>query len=202
KQPVGDYSISLQAYDANVANPVDEQLLVSPAPGVSASTARHAIERVLKDYPTGELMTKAEFDRSVSGQIDQTLNLVYVLLATALVIALFGIANTLALSVFERTREVGLLRALGMDRAQVRATVRWESVLIALLGTMLGTAIGLGFGWALVRAMTDQGVDRLVIPVARLAVIASVAAVAAVVAAELPGRRAAKLDVLRAIASQ
>jgi putative ABC transport system permease protein len=202
KQPVGDYSISLQAYDANVANPVDEQLLVSPAPGVSDATARHAIERVLRDYPTGELMTKAEFDRSVSGQIDQTLNLVYVLLATALVIALFGIANTLALSVFERTREVGLLRALGMDRAQVRATVRWESVLIALLGTMLGTAIGLGFGWALVRAMTDQGVDRLVIPVARLVVVVGVAAVAAVVAAELPGRRAANLDVLRATASQ
>ena len=87
----------------------------------------------------------------------------------ALVIALFGIANTLALSVFERTREFGLLRAVGMSRAQVRSTVRWESVLIALLGTTLGTAIGLGFSWALVQAMDGQGIDQLTIPVQQLA---------------------------------
>ena len=76
-------------------------------------------------------------------------------------IALFGIANTLALSVFERTREFGLLRAVGMSRKQVRSTVRWESVLIALLGTTLGTAIGLGFGWAMVQALADQGINGL-----------------------------------------
>ena len=119
----------------------------------------------------------------------------------ALVIAFFGIANTLALSVFERTREFGLLRAVGMSRAQVRATVRWESVLIALLGTSLGTVVGLGFSWALVRAMHDKGITVLAVPVGQLVLIAGFAAVAAVLAAALPARRAAHLDVLRALSS-
>ena len=112
-------------------------------------------------------MTQDEFKGSVADQIDQMLNLVYVLLVMALVIALFGIANTLALSVFERTREFGLLRAVGMSRAQVRSTVRWESVLIALLGTTLGTAIGLGFGWAMVQALKRPGHRRAGDPDAR-----------------------------------
>ena len=116
------------------------------------------------DYPNAELHDRDEFKGSVASQIDKMLNLVYVLLAMALVIALFGIANTLALSVFERTREFGLLRAVGMSRSQVRSTVRWESVLIALLGTALGTAIGLGFGWALVKALKDKGIGTLSIP--------------------------------------
>ena len=92
------------------------------------------------------------------------LNLIYVLLFLAVVIALFGIANTLALSVVERRRELGLLRAVGMQRRQVRSSVRWEAVLIALLGTAVGTALGLGFGWALVKAMGSQGIDQLAIP--------------------------------------
>jgi putative ABC transport system permease protein len=124
---------------------------------------------------------------------------VYVLLAMALVIALFGIANTLALSVFERTRELGLLRAVGMARAQVRATVRWESALIAMLGTVLGTALGLGLGWALIRAASGTQLAQVSVPVGQLAVIAVVATGAAVMAAALPARRAARLDVLRAI---
>src|SRR4029077_7994060 len=102
-------------------------------------------------------------------------------------------------SVFERTREFGLLRAVGMGRAQVRSTVRWESVLIALLGTTLGTAIRIGFSWALVQAMQSQGFNTLAVPVNQLLVIVGFAAVAAVVAAGLPARRAAKLDVLHAI---
>jgi putative ABC transport system permease protein len=119
----------------------------------------------------------------------------------ALVIALFGIANTLALSVFERTREFGLLRAVGMTRKQVRSTVRWESVLIALLGTTLGTAIGLGFASSLAHALENQGFNTFTVPVQQLAVIVVFAAVAAVAAASLPARRAAKLDVLEAITS-
>ncbi|HEY2732489.1 MAG TPA: FtsX-like permease family protein [Polyangiales bacterium] len=144
-------------------------------------------------------MTRAEFKGSIANQIDKILNLVYVLLAMALVIALFGIANTLALSVFERTREFGLLRAVGMSRAQVRSTVRWESVLIAMLGTTLGTAIGLGFAWAITQAAKSQGLGQLTIPVRELAVIVALAAVAAVGAAALPARRAARLDMLSAI---
>jgi putative ABC transport system permease protein len=201
KEPLGDYAVSMQAFDANIATHVDNDVVVSSAPGVSKDQARQAVENVLKDYPTAELMTKSEFKGSMANQIDQILNLVYVLLAMALVIALFGIANTLALSVFERTREIGLLRAVGMSRKQVRQTVRWESVLIALLGTTLGTAIGLGFGWTLVHALDNKGFNTFTVPVQQLATIAVFAAIAAVVAAALPARRAAKLDVLHAISN-
>jgi putative ABC transport system permease protein len=199
KDPMGPYAISIEAFDANVAAHVDNVVLVTNAKGVSMSEARHAINGVLKAYPTATLRTKDEFKGSIANQIDQILNLVYVLLAMALVIALFGIANTLALSVFERTREFGLLRAVGMSRKQVRSTVRWESVLIALLGTTTGTAIGLGFGWALVKASGGNGIAQLSIPVGELSVIVALAALAAVVAAALPARRASRLDVLQAI---
>jgi putative ABC transport system permease protein len=121
----------------------------------------------------------------------------------ALVIALFGIANTLALSVFERTREFGLLRAIGMSRAQIRASIRWESVLIALLGTTLGTALGIGIGAALIHAASKSAdVNQLSIPLREITVIVVLAAVAAVIAAAVPARRAARLDVLRAISGE
>jgi putative ABC transport system permease protein len=199
KEPLGAYAISTAAFDANMAMQVDNDVVVSAAPGVPKEQARAAVEGVLHDYPTAKLMTKSEFKSSIANQIDKILNLVYVLLAMALVIALFGIANTLALSVFERTREIGLLRAIGMSRAQVRSTVRWESVLIALLGTTLGTVIGLGFSWTLVRAMESQGFNTFTVPVQQLGLIVVAAAVAAVAAAALPARRAARLDVLQAI---
>jgi putative ABC transport system permease protein len=202
QQPIGDYVISLSAFDANVATHVDNAIFVSAAPGVSKQQARRAIQHVLQDYPVAKLMTKAEFKGSIANQIDKILNLVYVLLAMALVIALFGIGNTLALSVLERTREVGLLRAVGMSRSQVRSTVRWESVLIALLGTALGTAIGLSFAWTLVHAMKNQDLNTFTVPVHQLGLIVLAAAVAAVVAAALPARRAARLDVLKAISNE
>ncbi len=200
-QPLGQYAMSIGAYDANESRHVDDVLLVSNAPGASNTAVRQAIHGALKDTPTATLRTKDEFKGSVARQINQTLNLVYVLLAMALLIALFGIANTLALSVYERTREFGLLRAVGMTRRQVRSTVRWESVLIALLGTALGTAIGVGFGWSLVRAIADSdtGINVLSIPVVQLAAIVVVAAIAAVGAAALPARRAARLDIIDAI---
>ena len=200
-QPIGVYAMSIPALDANVSQHVDNVILVSEAHGVSTAQARQSIEKSLRDTPTATLRTREEFKGSIARQINQLLNLVYVLLAMALVIALFGIANTLALSVYERTREFGLLRAIGMTRSQVRSTVRWESVLIALLGTMLGTAIGLGFGWALVQALAHgtNGINTLSIPFGQLSVIVTLAAVAAVATAALPARRAARLDVITAI---
>jgi putative ABC transport system permease protein len=202
KEPLGDYVISMQAFDANIAAHVDNDIVVSAAPGVPNDVARTAIQNVLKDVPTAKLMTKAEFKGSMANQIDKILNLVYVLLAMALLIALFGIANTLALSVFERTRELGLLRAIGMSRAQIRSTVRWESVLIALLGTTLGTAIGLGFAWSLAAALEDQGFNTFSVPAQQLAVIVLFAAAAAVAAAALPARRAGRLNVLEALTAE
>jgi len=117
------------------------------------------------------------------------------------VIALVGIANTLALSVYERTRELGLLRAVGMARAQVRSMVIGEAVLIAVFGTLLGLAIGLGFGWLLVRALAGEGLGVLAIPVPTLVVVVVLAAIAGVAAALLPAVRAGRLDVLDAISS-
>src|SRR5262249_55444211 len=117
KQPLGKFAMSLQAFDANVTKHVDDVLMVKNAKGVSMAQARQAIDTGLKPYPTAELRTRQEWKGEVANQIDKILNLVYVLLAMALVIALFGIANTLALSVFERTREFGLLRAVGMARS-------------------------------------------------------------------------------------
>jgi putative ABC transport system permease protein len=119
----------------------------------------------------------------------------------AVVIALLGIANTLGLSIFERTREIGVLRAVGMGRSQVRSTVRWEAIIIAVFGTTLGLAVGTFFGWAVVRAMADEGFDTLDVPVGRLAVLTAIAAVAGAMAAVMPARRAAKLDVLDALAT-
>jgi putative ABC transport system permease protein len=199
KEPMGDYVISHQAFDANMAVDVDNDIVVSRADGVSAGDTRRAVDAVLADYPTAELMTEEEFTDSMAGAIEQVLNLVYVLLAMALLIALFGIANTLALSVLERTREIGVLRAIGMSRSEVRSTVRWESVLIALLGTSLGSVIGLGFAWALTTALEDQGFNTFAVPTGQLAAIVTLAALAAVVAAARPARQAANLDILAAV---
>ncbi len=201
QNPLGEYTISEQAYAANVAHQSDQAVFVIDAPGVSQDAARTAIEGALASQPTARLRTPAEFKGDIAGQIDKMLNLIYVLLFLAVVIALFGIANTLALSVVERRRELGLLRAVGMQRRQVRSSVRWEAVLIALLGTAVGTALGVGFGWALVKAMGSQGIDHLAVPGARLVVVAVVAGLAAVAAAALPARRAARLDALDAITS-
>jgi putative ABC transport system permease protein len=199
KEPMGSYTLGLAAFDANVTKHVDNHALVDTADGVSTVQARAAINRVLADSPNASLLTRDEFKGSIANQIGKVLNLVYVLLAMALLIALFGIANTLALSVFERTRELGLMRAVGMTRAQVRAMVRWESALIALLGTALGTALGLGIGGALLRAAGGTELAQLSVPVQALAMIVVVATGAAVVAAALPARRAARLDVLQAV---
>jgi putative ABC transport system permease protein len=198
-EPFEAYSVSIAAFDAYVTTHVDNIAFVSNAPGVSMQDSRRAIEAVLDDYPTAELLTKDEFKGEIAGQINQMLNLVYVLLAMALVIAFFGIANTLALSVYERTRELGLLRAVGMSRRQLRSSVRWEAVLVAMLGTTLGTAIGVGFSLALIKATASEGIDQLAIPTQSLVLIAVFAAFAAVVAAALPASRAARLNILEAI---
>jgi len=120
-------------------------------------------------------------------------------LALAIVIALLGIGNTLALSIYERTHELGLLRAVGMTRAQLKSTIRWESVIIALQGTLLGLAVGVFFGWAFVLALKDQGIDVFRVPVVNLAIVVALGGLAGVAAAVLPGRRAAHLNVLRAV---
>jgi putative ABC transport system permease protein len=147
-------------------------------------------------------MDQTAFKAARTQPYQQMLRLVYVLLALAIFIALLGIGNTLALSIFERTRELGLMRAVGMTRRQLRSMIRWESVIIALQGTALGLLVGVFFGWALVLAMKSQGITTFSIPVRSLVIMVVLAAVAGVVAAILPSRRAAKLNILHAIVSE
>jgi putative ABC transport system permease protein len=169
------------------------------ADGVSPEAGQAAVDEVLEPYPTVQAMDRTATREQITSQIDQLLGLVYGLLALSVVIAFFGIVNTLALSVFERVRELGLLRAVGMTRGQVRSMVRWESVMIAVLGAVLGLAVGTFFGWLLLEALQDQFRARLVVPVGQLAVAVVVAAIAGVLAGVLPARRAARVDVLRAV---
>ena len=161
----------------------------------------HALDRIMAPYPTATVEDVAQFKADQSSGINTLLGLIYVLLGLAVVIALLGIVNTLALSIFERTHELGLLRAVGMSRRQTRSIIRWESVITALLGTGLGLIIGLFFGWAVVRALSGDGINQLTIPVGQLIVVVVLAALAGVVAAILPARRAARLDVLSAIST-
>jgi putative ABC transport system permease protein len=177
-------------------------VFVAKARDVSSEQARAAVERVAAAYPNAKLLDQTQFKEAQSAQINQLLALIYVLLALAVFIALLGIANTLALSIFERTRELGLLRAVGMTRAQLRTAVRWESVIIALFGTLLGLVIGLFFGWALVQALKSEGFTSFEVPAGQLLTVVVVAALAGVVAAIGPARRAARLDVLRAITTE
>jgi putative ABC transport system permease protein len=201
-QPAGDYLLGLPAYEANFADQFDMLVLIDKADGVTAERARAAIQRVADDFPGADVKDRTGFKEEQTGFVNQMLGLVYALLALAIVIALLGIGNTLALSILERTRELGLLRSVGMTRSQLRSTVRWESVIIALQGTFLGLLIGVFFGWALVAALGSEGIDRLSIPFGQLVTIVVLAGIAGVIAAIAPARRAAKLDVLRAIATE
>jgi putative ABC transport system permease protein len=198
---VGDYLLGLRAYEANVIHQLDSKVFVTAADGVSLPELKAAVVDAAADQPHAEVQDRDEFAEATGASIDQMLNLVYALLLLAIVIALIGIANTLALSIIERTRELGLLRAVGMSRRQMRATVRWESVLVALLGTVVGLAVGTGFGWALVGALADQGIHEFVVPGAQLVAIAVLAGAAGVLAAILPARKASRLDILKAIAA-
>jgi putative ABC transport system permease protein len=166
------------------------------ADGVSPTRAKAAIESVLVRWPNGELQDQGAFEESVSSEIDTILNLIYGLLGLAIVIALIGIANTLALSVHERRRELGLLRAVGMTRPQVRSAIRWESVMIALMGTILGFALAVAGAWGIISAIEADRPIPLVVPPGQLTVIVALASIAGVLAAVGPARRAAKLDIL------
>jgi putative ABC transport system permease protein len=194
--------VGLDTFEQHVPDQFDRRVFLTVEPEVTATDSRAALDAALSEWPNAELQDQAQFKERIAGQIDQMLNLIYGLLALAVLIALIGIANTLALSVHERTRELGLLRAVGMHRRQLRRAVRWESLLIAVLGAVLGAVLAFGGAWGVVEALEDQGVTEFTVPTTQLAVILGMAGLAGVLAATGPARRAAKLDVLTAIASE
>jgi putative ABC transport system permease protein len=159
----------------------------------------NAVTKALDPFPNVQVQTKAQFEQAQVSSINQILGLVYALLALAVLIALIGIVNTLMLSVFERTREIGLLRAVGMRRRQVRTMIRSEAVILAIFGAIIGIIIGTGMGIALVSSLKNQGISDIVVPWSSLVIFLVLAALLGLVAASWPARRAAKLDVLAAI---
>jgi putative ABC transport system permease protein len=197
---LSDYAISLDTYDANVAQQLDSVVFLQYAPGVDQAAARAKAEALVKsDYPSVQVNNQEETKQQYVQQVDQVFAIVYVLLILSVFISAFGIVNTLGLSIYERIRELGLLRAVGMSKRQVKRMVRVEAVIIAVLGAILGLVVGILFGWALQRALSDQGIDKLAIPVGQLVFMLIVAALIGVFAAIWPARRAAKLNVLEAI---
>lgn len=187
---------------ADTANPAagDLGVLISLADGVEPDAGRSALETALVEFPTVAVDDSQDIEDQVAQGVNQLLGLLSALLGLSIVIALFGIVNTLSLSVFERTREIGLLRAVGGSKAQTRAMIRWEAVLISILGAAFGIVVGVLFGWLAVRALADEGLGTFSVPVAQLALGVAAAAIAGVVAAILPARRAARTDILRALA--
>jgi len=201
-QLLGNYVISLSAYERNFLEQLDVVVLAKTAPGTSATQAKQAIDSVTRAYPNIQIQDQAQFRATQAKQVNTLLVLVTALLLLAIVIALVGIVNTLALSIFERTREIGLLRAIGLGRRQVRAMIRWESVIIAVFGALLGIVVGVFFGWAMVKALRDQGLTVLSIPGGQLVFYVILAGIAGVIAGIWPARRASKLNVLEAIATE
>ena len=195
---VGKYLVSQAFFLRHFQNPLPGAVLLKTdgSPGVEA-----AVHTRSASYPNVKVQSRSQFEASQSAQVNQLLGLVYALLALAVIIALIGIVNTLMLSVFERTHEIGLLRAVGMKRRQIRAMIRSESVILAVFGAIIGIVVGTGLGIALVSALHSQGITATVVPISNLVIFIILAALLGLLAASWPARRAARMDVLAAIAA-
>jgi putative ABC transport system permease protein len=182
--------------------PRDQLVLARLADGADTVTAKADIETAVVEFPQAEVQTNQEFRDDQEGQIDQLLVLISTLLGFAIVISFFGIAITLALSVFERTREIGLLRAVGMSRRQLRRAVRWEAVIVSVFGVVVGAVVGTLIGIALGYAVPNSFVDGITIPWGVLIAVVILAVIAAVIAALYPAYKASRMNVLEAIATE
>jgi len=197
---VGSFVTGAGFFLSHFNHPLIDAVLVSTASGTR--DFEQTLNRALGAYANLNIQSRAQFEQSEQQSLNQLLGLVYVLLALAVVISLIGIVNTLMLSVFERTHEIGLLRAVGMKRRQVRAMIRSESVIITLFGAIIGVVIGTGLGIALASSLRQSSVTQIAVPLPSLFGFLVLSALLGLAAASWPGRRAAKLDVLAAIASE
>ena len=195
---IGSYLVSAGFFGAHYSPQPPGALLLR----TNGAAVDNAVTKALAPYQNLQVQTRAQFEQSQVSAVNQLLGLVYALLGLAVIIALIGIVNTLMLSVFERTREIGLLRAVGMRRRQVRAMVRSEAVILAIFGAIVGIVIGTALGLALVASLRQQGITDTAVPVTSLLIFLLLAALLGLVAASWPARRAARLDVLAAIAAE
>ncbi len=193
--------ISHELYETTGAEQLDFAIYVKLAEGATVAEGRAAIEAETAAFPNATILDRDEFVESQSAQLAPLLGLITGLLALAIIIAAFGIANTLRLSTIERTREIGLLRAVGMTQRQVRSTIRWEAVITAVFGSVLGVLLGVFLGWAVIRALRDQGVQSFSVPIASLVFIVLAGAIVGLLASIVPAFRASKLNILEAIAT-
>ncbi len=198
--PGAEAYINDAAWEANFSERFDSSVFVKLADGVDLETGRTALEGITETYPGAEILDQNQFAEQAKTQIRQFVGLVFALLGLTLLIGFFGILNTLLLSIIERTREIGLLRAVGTTRRQLSAMVTWEAVIVAVFGSMLGIVLGIFFGWALITALQQDSELVLSIPAGAMFASVVVAALAGVVAAVYPAWRASRLNVLAAIA--
>jgi putative ABC transport system permease protein len=197
---LGSFVISHNALAQDFGETRDNYIFASATPGTEVADVQDRIERLVKrDYPSAEALDQEELKTAQKKQINQLLNLIYALLSLAVIVSIFGIVNTLALSIHERTRELGMLRAVGMSRRQVRRIIRYEAVITALIGAILGTILGVLFAALISRPLADEGFE-LAYPVLTLILLLMLAALAGVLAAIGPARRASRLNVLEALA--
>jgi putative ABC transport system permease protein len=202
KDAIGnDYLLAMPDFEANFTDQLDVFVAVKIPQGTALPRAARAIDRALEPFPSVQSEDQEEFKESQEAQVGQLLNLIYVLLGLAVIIAVLGIANTLALSIYERTHEIGLLRAVGMARSQVRTMIRYESIIIAVFGSALGIGLGLVLGRALIGALESEGI-HFALSVSSLVQLVLLGVIAGWWAALGPTRRAARLDVLQAVQSQ
>ncbi|HET6772243.1 MAG TPA: FtsX-like permease family protein [Acidimicrobiales bacterium] len=199
---LGGYVVGVGVFQAALPTSTDFQVFVQLQDGVSVAEAEPALERIVDPLPSAEVQSVEEYKDEIGGQLDFLLRLIGGLLALAIGIAFLGIVNTISLSIIERTRELGLLRAVGMRRRQLRAAIRWESAIISLFGTLLGVAVGLLGGWGIVRALRDEGFEVFAVPLLWLVVISVIAGLLGLAAALIPAWRAGRMSVLEAIATE
>jgi putative ABC transport system permease protein len=199
---IGHYVIDLSAWSHYFSDQNDSVVSARVADGVGLDRADAALTALEGDFPQLQFETQTEWTNRLEGELDNLLIVINVFLGLAIVIALLGIANTMALSVLERTHEIGLMRAIGMTRRQTRGMIRLEAAVVSLFGALLGVVVGLAFGWVAVLAIPESVINQLAIPTVTLVIYVAVATLAGLVAATLPARRAARLNVLEAIAHE
>ncbi len=199
---VGQHMIDLSAWETYFDSQNDSVVSARLAPDVTTEAASAALAPLEAEFPQLRFDTQAEFSSRIESQLDSLLIIINVFLGLAIVIALLGITNTMALSVLERTREIGLMRAVGMTRRQTKGMIRLEAAVVSLFGALLGVVVGLVFGWVAVLAIPESFISELAIPTTTLVIYVIVATIAGLVAASFPARRAARLNVLDAISAE